>query len=91
MTSLHELEFPRGFFMDTHAAVKELIDSGMPEKQAESVVRIQARLLDQNLATKADIAALQVDLAAMKVELIRWGFGINLALMSLLLAAIKFL
>ena len=84
MTSLHVPEVPRGFFMDTHAAVKELIDSGMPEKQAESVVRIQARLLDQNLATKAD-------LAATKVELIKWGIGINLATMSLLMAAIKFL
>ena len=32
--------------MDTHTAVKKLINSGMPEKQAESVVEIQARWID---------------------------------------------
>ena len=70
--------------MDTHAAVKKLIDSGMPEKQAESVVEIQARLLDPNLATKADISA-------MKIELVKWIFGINLAIATLLVAIHKFL
>jgi hypothetical protein len=45
--------------LDTHAAVNELVSAGMPERQAETVVRQQARLLEQNLATKADIEALQ--------------------------------
>ena len=54
-------------------------------------VRIQARSLDQNLATKADIAAIQVDLVAMKFELIKWVFGINLTIATSLMAAIKFL
>ena len=40
--------------LDTHAAVHELVSAGMPERQAETVVRQQARLLEQNLATKAD-------------------------------------
>ncbi len=84
MASLNELEVPRGFFMDTHTAVKKLMNAGMPEKQAESVVEIQARLLDHNLATKAD-------LAATKVDLIKWVFGINLAIATLLVAIHKFL
>ncbi len=45
--------------LDTHAAVHELVNAGMPERQAETVVRQQARLLEQNLATKADIEALR--------------------------------
>ncbi len=45
--------------LDTHAAVHELVSAGMPERQAETVVRQQARLLEQNLATKADIEALR--------------------------------
>ena len=84
--------------MDTHSAYKKLINSGMPEKQAESVVEIQARLLNPNLvtkadisATKADISALKVDLVAMKVELIKWVFGINLATATLLVAIHKYL
>ena len=77
--------------MDTHTAVKKLMNSGMPEKQAECVVEIQSKLLDQNLATKADISAMKVDLVAMKVELIKWVFGINLATATLLVAIHKFL
>ncbi len=50
--------------LDTHAAVHELVSAGMPERQAETVVRQQARLLEQNLATKADIEALRLGIKA---------------------------
>ena len=42
---------------DTHEDIQELVNSGMPEPQAETVVRQRLRLLERNLATKADIAA----------------------------------
>ena len=42
---------------DTHEDIQELVKSGMPEPQAETVVRQRVRLLERNLATKADIAA----------------------------------
>ena len=84
--------------MDTHTAVKKLMNSGMPEKQAESVVEIQARLLDQNLVTKTDFAAIMVEISSLKSEIssiktdmMRWVFGINLATATLLVAILKFL
>ena len=110
--------------LDTHAAVHELVNAGMPERQAETVVRQQARLLEQNLATKTDIETLRqetkTDIATIKadietlrqetkagiealrqetkalietakVDLIKWIFGLNIATMSLLVAAIKLL
>ena len=43
--------------LDTHADIQELVASGMPEPQAETVVRQHVRLLERNVATKADIAA----------------------------------
>ena len=59
--------------LDTHAAVNELVSAGMPERQAETVVRQQARLLEQNLATKADIEALRqgtkTDIATIKADI----------------------
>ncbi len=44
---------------DTHATIKKLVESGMPEKQAEAVVSVQVELVNSNLATKQDIAELR--------------------------------
>ncbi len=54
--------------LDTHAAVNELVSAGMPERQAETVVRQQAKLLEQNLATKADIEAIKAEIEALRQE-----------------------
>ena len=68
--------------LDTHAAVNELVSAGMPERQAETVVRQQARLLEQNLATKADFEALPQETKALietaKVDLIKLVAAIKL-------------
>ena len=51
----------------------------MPERQAETVVRQQARLLEQNLATKTDIATIKADIEALRqgtkadIETLRQG------------------
>ena len=52
--------------LDTHAAVNELVSAGMPERQAETVVRQQAKLLEQNLATKTDIEAIKAEIEALR-------------------------
>ena len=81
--------------LDTHEAIHELVSAGMPERQAETVVRQQARLLEQNLATKADIEALRQEtkaaIEAAKMDLIKWIFGINVGTISLIVAMIKLL
>ena len=43
---------------DTHEAVHQLTAAGVPERQAEAHVRLQAQLIEQNFATKADIESL---------------------------------
>ena len=45
---------------DTHAFVKELIEAGMPERQAEVLARSQAVLIDEKLATKEDLKKLEL-------------------------------
>ena len=88
--------------LDTHAAVHELVSAGMPERQAETVVRQQARLLEQNLATKADIPTTKIDIDALrqgiradfkafKVDLIKWIVGVNIGNVTLTVATIKLL
>ena len=53
---------------DTHEDIQELVNSGMPEAQAETVVRQRVRLLERNLATKADIAATNASIEALRQE-----------------------
>ena len=45
---------------DTHAFVKELMQAGMPEAQAEVLARSQAVLIDKKLATKRDLKELDM-------------------------------
>ena len=47
---------------DTHAFVKELTDAGMPEPQAEVLARTHAKLVDEKLATKQGLKALELRL-----------------------------
>ena len=58
---------------DTHAAVRRLTGSGMPEPHAEAVVREQVHLIEHNLATKADIETLRqetkADIAAVRADI----------------------
>ena len=53
---------------DTHEDIQELVNSGMPEPQAETVVRQRVRLLERNLASKADIAAINFSIETLRQE-----------------------
>ena len=51
---------------DSHRFVKRLTESGFTERQAETLADEHVTLLNANLATKADIAAIHADIV--KVE-----------------------
>ena len=53
---------------DTHRFVKRLTESGFTEKQAETLAEEHVALLNANLATKADIAAVRADVEALREE-----------------------
>ena len=76
--------------------------SSMPEPQAETVVRQRVRLLERNLATKADIAATNANIETLRQEteklialgkndIIKWVVGANLGVAALIVAALKLL
>ena len=46
------------YAIDTHASIKRLADAGVPDNQAEALVELMAQQ-HEDVATKADIAALQ--------------------------------
>ncbi len=51
---------------DTHRFIKRLTGCGFTEQQAETLADEHVALLNGNLATKADLAAVQADLAAVE-------------------------
>jgi len=55
---------------DTLAAVRRLTGSGMPEPQAEAVVREQARVLEHHLATRNDLKQVEAKIGA-RIEALR--------------------
>ena len=59
------------YTFDTLSYAKELIAAGMPQQQAEVISLRQRTLIENELATKADIAGIQRDMKGMDVDLRR--------------------
>ena len=53
---------------DTHRFVKHLTENGFTEQQAEVLADEQVHLLNSNLATQADVAAIQREIEALRQE-----------------------
>ena len=66
---------------DTHRFVKNLTASGFTEQQAEALAEEQVQLLSSNLATKADIEAV-------KVDLLKWMISAMIAQGTLVVALV---
>ena len=52
---------------DTHRFVKRLTESGFTEQQAETLAEEHVALLNANLATKTDVAAISADIEALRL------------------------
>ena len=55
-------------FLDIHTNVQELVTVGVPEAQAEILVRQYTRSIAMNSATKADIAVIHASLDEFRLE-----------------------
>ncbi len=88
---------------DTHRFVKNLTAAGFTETQAETLANEQIRLIEGNLATKADVAAiksdlevqirkvksdLEVQIQSVKSDLMKWMVGAMTAQTGLLVGLI---
>ena len=54
---------------DTHKAIKGLKEAGFEEAQAEAVVATVGEAMSGNVATKSDIAGLEIAIVELKAEL----------------------
>jgi hypothetical protein len=89
---------------DTYTYVKKLTDAGMPEAQASIIAHEQASLIEERLATKNDLLALEkttkqelehlelrlkADNAATKAEMIKWVAGLLIAQAGIIVTLLK--
>jgi hypothetical protein len=71
---------------DTLAYAKKLKEAGVPDKQAEVQAEAIAEVFSENLATKQD---LDLKIAMLKNELIKWVFGISVAQAAFIISCIR--
>ena len=76
---------------DTHRFVKHLTENGFTEQQAEVLADEQVSLLNSNLATQADIATIQRDIAEVKSDLLKWMVGALIAQGGVIVTLLKLL
>lgn len=80
--------------IDTLQYARRLRDAGVERDQAEAHAEAIADAVSQgqgDLATKADVAALKTDMAALEVRLIKWMVGQGVAIVGLLFALLRLL
>lgn len=73
---------------DTHAYIKKMKAVGFTEEQAEVQAETVADLINERLVTKAD---LDLRIAELKTELVKWMLGIAAGQIALLVALLKVL
>lgn len=91
-------------FFDTHRFVTNLSAKGFTVQQAEALAEEQVNLLDSGLVGKSDLAAtekalkgdlanteniIRQEIAAAKIELIKWVVGMHFATIAILTALLK--
>lgn len=78
---------------DTLHFAKKLKENGVPEKQAEVQAEAMAEIIENNLATKRDLKALEVrlelKLAEVKAEVIKWVLGVSVAQAAIIIFCMK--
>ncbi len=74
---------------DTLAYSKTLQDAGMPREQADALANAQKKAIDEmvtarELAARADIQDVRLEIEKVRSELLKWQLGIGLALAAIM-------
>ena len=81
------------FVFDTLQYANKLKSAGVPTQQAEIQAEALAEIIEDKLATKQDLKALELNLtlkmAELKAELIKWGLGIAVAQSAIIISCLR--
>jgi len=84
---------------DTLQFAKKLINAGVPQKQAEVHAEAIAEVVEEKLATKADLKKLEhvtkADLKQLEtnlqLQMAKWLIGVSMAQAAIIISCIKFI
>ena len=77
--------------INTHKAFKILVDSGVPENQAEGHIKVLEKIDISGVATKDDIEEIKEKIIENKADLYKFILINNIGLAGLIVALIKLL
>ena len=76
---------------DTHAAVKQLQGAGADERLAEAFVSTFGSMLNENVATKSDVAALKSDIEKLELRITNKLYAAVILVVTLVVSLVKLL
>ena len=80
--------------LDTRAIARSLTDANLTPAQADAITNGILQSHEQSgsdHATKADVAMLRVEMAALETRLIKWTIGTGVAVAGIVVAALRLL
>ena len=80
-----------GATFDTLHAAKALTAAGFEAQQAEAITDTIREAFTESVATKADVAAIQRDIAEVKADLLKWMVGALIAQGGVVVTLLKLL
>jgi hypothetical protein len=74
---------------DTHEAFKEMRDAGIPEAQAEAIMRVIRKAYQREIPASLVTADLKIDIAEFKADFIKWFAFLMLVQTAFIVTIIK--
>lgn len=73
---------------DTHEYILSMTEAGIEPRAAEAIAKGQLKFLNENVATKTDVANIQRDIERCKSDLLKWFIGTLPVFASIILAGV---
>ena len=74
---------------DTLKTAEELADAGLPEAHAKAIAGAMRNAVSEGVATKADIARLETQIAGLETRMVKFGSGLAVAVVAALFGLLR--
>ena len=74
---------------DTLKAAEDLAAAGLPEAHAKAIAGAMRHAVSENVATGADIARLEAQIAGLETRMVKFGAGLAIAVVAALFGLLR--